>query len=272
MLQQTSHKLAPRVTIRHVMTIDSGILCDWPGILRNWYDHLSSESKKDKAIAWFEGAQWGLDLGGRTCPQCLSSETVPCFDKDAPYRDTPPYRCLPCGQFFSVRTGTEYDDGRWMWEWLLEFELMLYENDELSKGQAREQASEQAATKIFEDYRWRTSSVGLVCPVCPHCGSLKVSVIESGDPAPYRCGNLKCRKHFSARVRTAFEYGKIPLWRWLEVIIIYGKGGRLTSVALAEKLDVKSQNTALGYHVKLAEAFPLVKSVVPTGASNPTRS
>ena len=150
--------------------------------------------------------------------------------------------------------------GRPMWEWLLEFELMTYKDVGLS--------CERAATKIFEDYRWRASSVG---PVCPHCGSLKVSVIESGDPAPYRCGNLKCRKHFSARVGTAFEYGKIPLWRWLEVIIIYGKGGRLTSVALAEKLDVKSQNTAWVYHDKLTEAFRS-ESVVPTGASSPTRS
>ena len=91
--------------------------------LHDWYAHLSSESKKDKAIAWFEGAQWGLDLGGRTCPQCLSSETVPYRNKDTPYRDTPPYRCLPCGQLFSVRTGTEYDDGRPMWEWLLEYEF-----------------------------------------------------------------------------------------------------------------------------------------------------
>lgn len=204
----------------------------------------------------------GIGLGGRTCPNsnCRSSETVPYPDKDTSYRDTPPYRCLPCGQRFSVRTGTEYGDGRPMWEWLLEFELMTYKDVGLS--------CERAATKIFEDYRWRASSVG---PVCPHCGSLKVSVIESGDPAPYRCGNLKCRKHFSARVGTAFEYGKIPLWRWLEVIIIYGKGGRLTSVALAEKLDVKSQNTAWVYHDKLTEAFRS-ESVVPTGASSPTRS
>ena len=234
--------------------------------LHDWYAHLSSESKKDKAIAWFEEAQWGLDLGGRTCPQCLSSETVPYRNKDTPYRDTPPHRCLPCGQLFSVRTGTEYDDGRPMWEWLLEFELMLYKKEMAYKDDGL--SCERAATKIFEDYRWRASSVG---PVCPRCGSLKVSVIESGDPAPYRCGNLKCRKHFSARVGTAFQYGKIPLWRWLEVIVIYGKGGRLTSVALAEKLDVQSQNTALVYHDKLTEAFRS-ESVVPTGVSSPTRS
>ena len=224
------------------MTIDSGILRDWPGIIRGWYDHLSSESKEDEAIAFFEEerwGRWGSDSRGRTCPnsKCRSSETVPRLDKDTPYR------CLRCGQLFSVRTETDYAGKRPMWEWLLDRQRMLYVVEGLSR--------EEAATKIFEDYRWRASSVGPVCPVCPHCRSLEVSKVDW--PAPYRC--RKCRKHFSARVGTAFQYGKIPLWRWLDVIILYGNGGRLTNVELAERLDVESQNTALGYHDKLIEAF-----------------
>ena len=222
-----------------------------PHELRDWYDHLSSESKEDKAIAWFERALWGLDLGGRTCPQCLSSETVSYPDK------VTPYRCLPCGQLFSVCIKTEYDDGRPLWQWLLDFDFEVYKNDGLSK--------ERAATKIFEDYRWRASPVG---PVCPHCGPLKQHplVVESDGSMPYRC--RRCRSFFNARIGTTFGYGKIPLWRWLEVIILYGDGGRLTSVELASKLGC-TQRLAWNYRELLTEAFS--KSTTPSGVSNPTQ-
>lgn len=216
--------------------------------LRDWYLYLSS--KGDEAIAFFEEERW---WGSRICPNpnCGSSDTVP-----FPSTDTP-YRCLPCGQLFSVRTNAEYDDGRPLWQWLLDHEFMLYENDGLSR--------EQAATKMFEDYRWRASPVG---PVCPHCGPLKQQplVVESDGSMPYRC--RRCRRFFNARIGTTFGYGKIPLWRWLEVIIHYGNGGRLTSVELASKLGC-TQRLAWKYRELLTEAFS--KSTTPSGVSNPTQ-
>ena len=206
------------------MTIDSGIL-------RGWYDHVSSKSKEEEAIAFFEEVQW---WGSRTCPKCASSVTVP-----FPSTDTP-YRCPPCDLLFSVRTGTEWEyDKRPLWQCRLDLEFEIAEQEGRTK--------EQVASSMLDEFQGRTT---LQCPRL-RCRSLEVSKVDW--PAPYRC--RKCRKHFSARTGTAFEHGKIPLWRWLDVIITYGKGGRLTIVALAEKLDVKSQNTAWVYQDKLTEAF-----------------
>ena len=192
-----------------------------------------SRSSREPCGKW----TWG---GIRTCPNsnCGSSDTVP-----FPSTDTP-YRCLPCGQLFSVRTKTEYDDGRPLWQWLLDHEFMLYENDGLSR--------EQAATKMFEEFQGRTTLQ------CPRCGSLEVSEVSSAEPMPYHC--RPCRKYFSARTGTTLEGGRIPLGKWLDVIKFYGNEKRPTSVQLTEMLNV-TQNMAWDYREELNKVF--AKKVVP---------
>ena len=205
--------------------------------LHDWYAYISSESKEGEATELLERERWYLDAPGiRTCPNphCRSSHTVPSLDKAATYR------CLSCDKRFSVRTGTEYDDGRPLWRYLLDLGYMLHEADGLSR--------EEAATKMFEEFKAKRYEP-LKCPR-QDCGSLEVSEVDG--PAPYYCHT--CHEYFSARTETALKGGRIPLDKWLDVIICYGDGGRPTSVKLAKMLGI-TQNMAWGYREALAKAF-----------------
>ena len=186
-----------------------------------WYRHISNE---EAATAFFEEERWG---GSRTCPNpdCGPSDTDP-----FPSTDTP-YRCRSCGKLFSVRTGTIRDDGRPLWKWLLELGFELAKEEGLSE--------EQAATKLFEEYRWRGS------PQCPYCGSLDVQVVKNGEPMPYRCRKCrKPRKHFSVRTGTVLAKSHVPLRKLLWAIRhYYGNEKEITAAKLANKIDV-AEDTA----------------------------
>lgn len=73
---------------------------------------------------------------------------------------------------------------------------------------------EAAATKYFENLRWKNGGI------YPHCGSLHITKCKG--PMPYRC--KECRKHFSVRVGTIMDNSKLPLQKWsLAIYINYGK-------------------------------------------------
>ena len=70
-------------------------------------------------------------------------------------------------------------------------------------------ATEEKATKWFEDWTWPTGEMA-----CTRCGSLNCYRVKSGKPMPYRCRD--CRKYFSLKTGTLMEDSKLPLrvWGW----------------------------------------------------------
>jgi transposase-like protein len=68
---------------------------------------------------------------------------------------------------------------------------------------------ETAAREYFEAVRWPDG------PVCPHCGSVRVTRMEG---EAHRAGLFNCRdcrNQFSATVGTVFERSHIPLHKWM---------------------------------------------------------
>jgi transposase-like protein len=71
---------------------------------------------------------------------------------------------------------------------------------------------EASARKWLEDIRWPNGERH-----CPHCGSLKTSVVKNEKPMPYHCG--ECRQYFSVKTGTAMQSSKVALQKW--VIAMY---------------------------------------------------
>jgi len=90
---------------------------------------------------------------------------------------------------------------------------------------------EEAATAFFEAWRWGDT------PHCPRCGSLNTARVPSGKPMPHRC--RACRKHFSVRIGTVLEEGKVPLHKWLLAIYFFHTARKgVSSVQLAKEIGV----------------------------------
>ena len=198
-----------------------------PRMIRTFYRLITNDGR---AIEVLEDALWGES---RTCPYCGSSDTAPIA-----YPDTP-YRCRSCRENFSVLTGRAYDHG---WPpWRLALEMIFV------SAKQRGLTDEQAVTELFTTFRWGAF------PICPYCDSLEeVSVVSSGKPMPYRCP--PCGKYFSVRTATIFEKGKVPLFKWLKVILSCGNGEKITSVELARAIGV-SQKTAWRLQQVCSKAF-----------------
>ena len=179
--------------------------------------YIYYSSREEEATADYEQARWGDSLPCPPCPHCGSSETGPYLDKSTPYR------CRSCREFFSVRTGTPYDDGRPLWWWSVidSFKYSCW---------LRGFTYEQWATGIFERYQWGAH------PQCPDCGSLEVEVVKNGKPMPYRCRKCKPRKHSSVRMAVRMD-SHVPLYGWLWAIFYYyGSGGKITAAELASAI------------------------------------
>ena len=71
---------------------------------------------------------------------------------------------------------------------------------------------EAASQKWLEDIRWADGE-----RFCPHCGSLKTTVVKNETPMPYHCG--ECRQYFSVKTGTVMQSSKVALQNW--VIAMY---------------------------------------------------
>ncbi len=71
---------------------------------------------------------------------------------------------------------------------------------------------EATSRKWLEDIRWPGGERH-----CPHCGSLKTSVVPNERPMPYHCG--ECREYFSVKTGTVMQSSKVALQKW--VIAMY---------------------------------------------------
>ncbi len=104
---------------------------------------------------------------------------------------------------------------------------------------------EKTCYEFLAEQRWDGK------PVCPHCGSEKVTKgptrsrkPELKDVPAYRCGNRKCDKHFTVKVGSIFEASKITLQTWFAAIYLitaHKKG--ISSLQLSRDLGV-TQKTA----------------------------
>lgn len=106
-------------------------------------------------------------------------------------------------------------------------------------------STEEAAVKLWESVRWPGGRY------CPHCES--VNTAETVRPQPYRCRD--CRKHFSAKVGTVMQHGRLPVKKWLYAMClmsIHKKG--MSSIQLGKELGI-SQEAAWRLSHKLREGW-----------------
>lgn len=87
----------------------------------------------------------------------------------------------------------------------------------------------------FEAWRWPNG------PICPHCDSTNVSVVQSRRPQPYRCRT--CRRHFSFKTDTPMHDSKLDAHTWLLglFLIVANPKGR-SSVQLAADLGITQKS------------------------------
>ncbi len=103
----------------------------------------------------------------------------------------------------------------------------------------------ESCITFIETIRWRNN------PVCPHCGSNRVSVMK--QESRYHCNS--CNISFSVTVKTLFHNTRIPLQKWFLAIDLFSKTSKNLSVRrLAEMIEV-NKNTAWTMRNRLKKAF-----------------
>lgn len=80
---------------------------------------------------------------------------------------------------------------------------------------------DETAERWFIETRWPSG------PVCPSCGSNRVSEVKSRKPQPYRC--RACRKHFSVKTGTLMQGSNLGFRIWAIALYIYTTGLKGTS-------------------------------------------
>ncbi|NNJ73649.1 MAG: transposase [Anderseniella sp.] len=74
---------------------------------------------------------------------------------------------------------------------------------------------EDAAYEFIEQRVWPDG------PVCPHCGGMdQIGRLQgqSTRARTYKCYN--CRKPFTVKVGTMFEHSKVPMYKWLQAMVL----------------------------------------------------
>ncbi len=107
---------------------------------------------------------------------------------------------------------------------------------------------EESARKWLEDIRWPNGERH-----CPHCGSLKTSIVKSKKPMQYHCGD--CRKYFSVRVGTVMQSANVPLRKWVIAMYLMSTSLKgVSSMKLHRDLGV-TQKTAWLMSQKIREGW-----------------
>ena len=121
----------------------------------------------------------------------------------------------------------------------------------------------QQAIQFFSDYencrqfmvavRWEDGIVR-----CPHCGSEKVTYLESAKL--YRCYGDHPKQKFSLKVGTIFEDSPLPLEKWLPAVwlIVSAKNG-ISSYEVHRALGVTQKSAWFMMHrIRLGYAEQLL--------------
>lgn len=121
----------------------------------------------------------------------------------------------------------------------------------MSKLSSLQFENEDAAIKHFESIVWPNG------PRCPHCGGterltrLRGKSVRAGS---WKC--YKCRKQFTAKVGTFFEYSHLPMTKWLQIVYLMASSAQdIPAYRLHRVLEVQ-YNTAwfIARHLRKAKA------------------
>lgn len=105
--------------------------------------------------------------------------------------------------------------------------------------------TKESCIKFIERIRWKNK------PVCPHCGSIRVSRLPK--ESRYHCNN--CNTSFSVTVKTLFHNTRIPLQKWFLALEIFSSSEIKPSVrSLAEMIGV-DKDTAWVMLNRMRQAF-----------------
>lgn len=100
---------------------------------------------------------------------------------------------------------------------------------------------EGAALELVQACLWATGVV------CPHCGETRrTGLLKGGSTSTgtYKC--YGCRKLFSVRTGTIFEYSHVPLRKWLKALLLTGCGTEsIKPFQLSHAIDVSFKTAAL---------------------------
>ncbi len=101
--------------------------------------------------------------------------------------------------------------------------------------------TEEQCREYLATQRWQGK------PVCPHCGSGRIYVIEKNSR--YKCGNSDCYKKFSVKVKTVMEASNVPLFKWFTAIYLvsaHKKG--ISSYQLGKDIGVSQKSAWFMLH------------------------
>ena len=108
----------------------------------------------------------------------------------------------------------------------------------------RKFSTEEAAEAWFVQQRWPDGIT------CPHCGGVRISVVTSRKPQPYRCKD--CRKHFSVKTDTLLHSSNLPLSQWAIAFYLFNTSLKgVSSMKLHRDLGI-SQSAAwyMGHRIR----------------------
>lgn len=77
--------------------------------------------------------------------------------------------------------------------------------------------NENACRTFFESIIWQK---GRRCPHCGHDRSCKLQSAKS-RPGLYEC--YHCKRQFTVTTKTPMHSTKLPLWKWLQAMLLYGQ-------------------------------------------------
>lgn len=98
-----------------------------------------------------------------------------------------------------------------MWTDKFQFEIQVSNQD-----RTRKFWDEDAAYEFIEHRVWPDG------PVCPHCrGVDQIGRLrgQSTRTRTYKC--YECRKPFTVKIGTIFEHSKVPMYKWLQAMVLY---------------------------------------------------
>ena len=127
--------------------------------------------------------------------------------------------------------------------------------------------SEEAAYEYVEERLWPDG------PVCPHCGATKEQVGrlrgKTNRIGLYKC--YACRKPFTVKIGTVFEFSHVPMRVWLQAIYLFCSSKKGISTRQLQRTFQCGLKTAwfLGHRVREAMAdLGIADSHGPLGGAN----
>ena len=119
----------------------------------------------------------------------------------------------------------------------------------MSRLDSPEFHDEQSAIEHFESIVWPNGAR------CPHCGGAERLIRlkgKSGRAGLWQCG--PCRKQFTAKVGSFFEYSHLPMTKWLQAIYLTASSKKHIPAYQLQHIIEVQYNTAWFIAHRLCEA------------------